>query len=133
MTCTSVCRNKRQTAIEPTIASAILTTVQRKSSRCSRNGFEVSLSGRSRNLKISRRAMIELLRRKRDQSAGSEAGADRERVGVANFVFRDHPAEFTSIYPTTLQNCLALFPFVDRSPLDGADKEKIAKLVRQPR
>ena len=34
--------------------AAIFTIVQRRSSRCSRNGFEVSLSGGSRNEKISR-------------------------------------------------------------------------------
>ena len=36
---------------------AIFTTVHRKSSRCSRNGLVVSLSGNSRNLKMSRSAI----------------------------------------------------------------------------
>src|SRR4029077_7992020 len=37
--------------------TAIFTIVHRKSSRCSRNGLEVSLSGKSRNLKMYRSAI----------------------------------------------------------------------------
>src|SRR4026208_1531161 len=51
---TSVERNVKQTIIAAASVIAIFTIVHRKSSKCSRNGLEVSLSGTSRNLKMSR-------------------------------------------------------------------------------
>ena len=57
MTRTSVERKAKQTIIAAASVIAIFTIIQRKSSKCSRNGFDVSLSGRSRNLKMSRSAI----------------------------------------------------------------------------
>jgi len=57
ITRTSVERNAKQTIIATPIVRAIFTMVQRKSSRCSRNGLDVSVSGGSRNLKMSRSAI----------------------------------------------------------------------------
>ena len=54
---TSVERNAKQTIMVTPRVRAIFTMVHRKSSRCSRNGFDVSVSGGSRNLKMSRRAI----------------------------------------------------------------------------
>src|SRR4029453_10092739 len=51
---TSVERNAKQKIIAAATLIAIFTIVHRKSSKCSRNGLEVSLSGTSRNLKMSR-------------------------------------------------------------------------------
>src|SRR5207247_29632 len=63
-------RNTKQMIIATTSVIAIFTMVQRKSSRCSRNGLDVSLSGSSRNLKMSLSAigsMIGLARYSTDQ------------------------------------------------------------------
>src|SRR5256886_6678514 len=50
-------RNAKQPIIAMPSVRAIFTMLQRRSSRCSRNGLEVSLSGGSRNLKMSRSAI----------------------------------------------------------------------------
>src|SRR6266542_4230698 len=57
ITRTSVERNRKQTIIATPSVIDIFTMVHRKSSKCSRNGLEVSLSGKSRNLKMSCSAM----------------------------------------------------------------------------
>ena len=58
MICTRVDRKAKQSTIATSSVIAIFTIVQRRSSRCSRNGFDVSLSGKSRNLKMPRNAMV---------------------------------------------------------------------------
>ena len=57
MICTSADRNTKPITIAIRRVIAIFTIVHRRSSRCSRNGLEVSLSGNSRNLKRLRKAM----------------------------------------------------------------------------
>ena len=54
MTSTSRCRKAKQSIIATKRTIAIFTIVQRRSSRCSRKGFEVSLSGGSRKAKMLR-------------------------------------------------------------------------------
>src|ERR1700730_14037396 len=65
MTWTRADRNAKQITIAIRSVMAIFTIVHRRSSRCSRNGFDVSLSGSSRNLKRLRKDMgfVEALNR----------------------------------------------------------------------
>src|SRR5436309_10928512 len=89
MTCTSVVRKTKQSTIATTSVIAIFTIVQRRSSRCSRNGFEVSLSGASRNRKMSRSVIGSV-----ENSAATHARKHRERVCIADLLARDHLLEF---------------------------------------
>src|SRR5688572_10630823 len=107
MICTSEARKTKLRIIAARSVIAIFTIVHRRSSRCSRNGLEVSLSGRSRNLKTSRRAMG-LVFAEGKNAAGNEAGKQRQRVGVANFVGRDHAAQFLCTEGAAIEDRLGL-------------------------
>src|SRR6267154_4014603 len=84
MTRTSIPRKAKQIIIARIRVIAIFTIVQRRSSRCSRNGLDVSLSGSSRNLKISRSAILPV--RQLDNSFRDQTCPHAESVGVANGV-----------------------------------------------
>src|SRR6266404_675814 len=129
MTVTKVWRKRKQTIIAASNTIAIFTTVQRRSSRCSRNGFDVSLSGTSRNLKMSRSTMI-LTRAKRDQTAGGEPRADGERIRIANLVFRNHSAQFQRFNGPAFENSFAFLAFVRLRATHRPDEKKITVLVR---
>src|SRR3954452_20180741 len=89
MTCTRVERKAKQTIIATISVIAIFTIVQRRSSRCSRNGFEVSLSGASRNRKMSRSVIGSV-----ENSARTDAREHRQRVGITDLLAGDQPFEF---------------------------------------
>src|SRR5688500_13984930 len=129
---TSDVRKTKQRIIAMMSVTAIFTIVHRRSSRCSRNGLEVSLSGRSRNLKTSRRAMGLNFAEGKDP-AGQEAGADRQRIRVANFVLRDHAAQFVRAKSAAIED---RFRFV-AAMTGGAfphwlGKKKIPAFIRKP-
>src|SRR5436189_2046681 len=65
---TSVERNAKQMIIAAASVIAIFTIIHRRSSKCSRNGLEVSLSGTSRNLKTSFSVMRWILAAKYNDS-----------------------------------------------------------------
>src|ERR1700682_506780 len=120
ITCTSVVRNAKQTIMAATSVIAIFTMVQRRSSRCSRNGFDDSLSGISRNLKMSCSAMLnrqftrESFRSrsagfKREKTAHGQARGHAQRVGIANFILRNHAREFGHAERSTIND---LFGFL---------------------
>src|SRR5881398_3071000 len=81
----------KQTIMATTSVIAIFTIVQRRSSRCSRNGLEVSLSGSSRNLKMSRSAMLP--GRQLDDSFRDQTRPHAQRIGIANGVVRNHGSD----------------------------------------
>src|ERR1700757_4899232 len=85
---TSADRNAKHTIIAIVSVIAIFTIVHRRSSRCSRNGLEVSLSGSSRNLKMSRSAMLP--GRQLDDSFRDQTRPHAQGIGVANGVVGDH-------------------------------------------
>src|SRR5260370_5145327 len=129
ITRTRIERKARQTIIARTRVIAIFTTVQRRSSRCSRNGLEVSLSGNSRNLKMSRKAMSQSAHVQRNETGCGKARANSKRVGIANLILRGHSAQFRSGNPSTFENRLALLPLVRIGCLNRTGQEKIAMLV----
>src|SRR5205807_8244470 len=91
MTRTSTPRKPKQRIIATTSVIAILTMVQRRSSKCSRNGLDVSLSGNSRNLKRSRSAISGL-----DNNLAREETCPRAQgIGIVNRVVRDHPLDLS--------------------------------------
>src|SRR6266480_1737403 len=126
-------RNAKQTSIARTRVIAIFTTVHRKSSRCSRNGFDVSLSGNSRNLKMSRKAMSGSVRGQRNEAVDGESGTNSKCIGIANLILRDHSAQFRSGNRSTFENRLALLSLVHIGCLNRPGQEKIAMLVCQTR
>src|SRR5438105_7909233 len=126
---TSVDRKAKQMIIATTSVIDILTMVQRKSSRCSRNGFDVSLSGNSRNLKMSCNAMSRSVRAQRNQTASGKSRANSKRVGIANLILCDHPAQLRGGNRATFKNRLALLALVDIGSLNRTGQEKIAMLV----
>src|SRR5439155_7303874 len=131
MTRTSVERKAKQTIIARRRAIAIFTTAHRRSSRCSRNGFDVSLSGNSRNLKMSRKAMSRSARVQRKKTARSQPRTNGERVRIANLVLRNHSPEFIGRYGATFENRFTFFPIVNRGTFDRPHQKKIAMLVGQ--
>src|SRR5207248_6733554 len=84
---TSVPRKAKHKIIATIRVIAIFTIVQRRSSRCSRKGLEVSLSGSSRNLKISLSAILPGLQL--DDSFRDQTCPCAESVSVANGVVRN--------------------------------------------
>src|SRR4029450_9221819 len=96
--CVTRTRNERKAKpiiIAMTSVIAIFTIVHRRSSRCSRNGLVVSLSGNSRNLKMSRSAIgsktlfanyFGVTRLEGEKTVRGQTDAKAQRVGVANFV-----------------------------------------------
>src|SRR2546423_4870404 len=129
MTCTSIERKAKHAIIARRRAIAIFTTVHRRSSRCSRNGFDVSLSGNSRNLKMSCNAMSRSVRAQRNQTASSKSRANSKCVGIANLILRDHPAQLRGGNRATFKNRLALLALVDIGSLNPTGQENIAMLV----
>src|SRR6266542_4449634 len=124
---TSVERNRKQTIIATPSVIATFTMVHRKSSKCSRNGLEVSLSGRSRNLKMSRSAIGWKNQRR--------ASDRRPRANsVAQFVLRDHAANLLHSKFATIENrfrflsSLGLF-----TPLNWTCHKEVAALIRESR
>ncbi len=104
MICTSEVRKAKQRIIAAKSVIAIFTTVQRRSSRCSRNGLAVSDSGISRNLKKLRTAMWKPLRAEREQPVRHQAGTDRESVRVANLVGGNHLPNFPRTKRAAFEN-----------------------------
>src|SRR3954462_13780528 len=97
---TSVVRKTKQSTIATRSVIAIFTIVQRRSSRCSRNGFEVSLSGASRNRKMSRSVIGSV-----ENSARTDAREHRQRVGITDLLAGDHPFEFGKGEFATVEDC----------------------------
>src|SRR5205814_6750683 len=85
---TSVPRKAKHKIIAAIKVIAIFTIVQRRSSRCSRKGLEVSLSGSSRNLKISRSTILP--GRQLDDSFRDQTCPCAVSVSVANGVVRNN-------------------------------------------
>src|SRR5205807_3411162 len=112
---TSVPRKAKQKIIATIRVIAIFTIVHRKSSRCSRKGLEVSLSGSSRNLKISRSAILPV--RQLDDSFRDQTCPDAESVGVANGVVRYHAGDLHRRKFAAFQNH---FRIVEGVGLNGA-------------
>src|ERR1700680_2817010 len=140
---TSVDRKAKQIIIASTSVIDILTMVQRKSSRCSRNGFDVSISGSSRNLKMSRSAMESTITRKsfRSQSAGVErkktarrqSRPHAQRVRVTNLVLRDHAPNFLHTKCAAIENRFRFIAHVASTRLDWSRQKKVAMFVSKPR
>src|SRR5437868_4985535 len=135
-TWTRVERNAKQTIIAMPSARAIFTMLQRKSSKCSRNGLDVSVSGGSRNLKMSRSAIGtgSSAQGERQKTASSERGANAERVSVANFIVCDHAPNFLHTKLTAIEN---RFAFITVRPLfarlNWTRQKEIAALIRKAR
>src|SRR5437870_6749757 len=133
---TRAARNAKQTIIAIPSVIAIFTMVHRKSSKCSRNGLEVSLSGRSRNLKISRSAILmkKSTKRQRQKTTRRERRANAQCIGVANFVLRDHAANLLHSKFAAIENrfrflsSLGLF-----TPLNRTCQKEVAALIRESR
>src|ERR1051326_4955664 len=102
MTRTSAPRNAKHIIMATISVIAIFTIVHRKSSRCSRNGLEVSLSGSSRNLKMSRSAMLP--GRQLDNSFRGQPRPHAQGIGVANGVVGDHGVDLCRRKLATFQN-----------------------------
>src|SRR4029453_5018561 len=133
---TSVDRNAKQTIIATPSVSAIFTMVQRKSSRCSRNGLDVSISGGSRNLKMSRSAIgpETLSRRERQKAASGERGVNAKRVGVANFIVRNHATNLLAAEFAAIQNRFAFIPVRALcAGLNWTGQKEITALIGKPR
>src|SRR5262249_61274697 len=96
------------------------------------NGFEVSLSGNSRNLKMSRNAMAQSGGPERNETARRQARANCQRVGVANLVFGNHLRQFVGGNGATFQNRFAFFALVHFRALNGPGPKKIAMLIGHP-
>src|SRR5437867_10432605 len=119
---TSSDRNAKQMIIATTSVIAIFTMVQRRSSRCSRNGLDVSLSGSSRNLKISRSAILPV--RQLDNSFRDQTCPHAESVGVANCVVRYHGGDLRRRKFAAFQNHPRIIVSVMLdSALDGTGKK----------
>src|SRR6187399_1445255 len=103
MMCTSDDLNAKEATIAIRSVIAIFTIVHRRSSRCSRNGFDVSLSGTSRNLKRLRNAMG-LNRIQREKTACHEAGANTQGIRVADLIAVDHSGQLISAKRPTIEN-----------------------------
>src|SRR5947207_7125288 len=112
---TSVPRKAKHKIIATIRVIAIFTIVQRRSSRCSRKGLEVSLSGSSRNLKISRSAILP--RRQLDDSFRDQTCPRAESVGIANGVVRYHGGDLRRRKFAAFQNH---FRIVEGVMLNGA-------------
>src|SRR5207237_7854397 len=119
---TSVPRKAKQKIIATIRVIAIFTIVHRRSSRCSRKGLEVSLSGSSRNLKISRSAILPV--RQLDNSFRDQTCPQAESVGVANGVVRYHGGDLRRRKFAAFQNHLRILVSVMLdSALDGTGKK----------
>src|SRR5205807_273397 len=142
ITRTSVERNRKQTIIATPSVIAIFTMVHRKSSKCSRNGLEVSLSGRSRNLKMSRsaigsiiysRTISEVGRLKRDKAARCQPGANAKSIAVANLILGDHAVNFGNRERTAIQNRFRFVAHIIRDRHDRTRQKEVAPLIRESR
>src|SRR5437763_16295435 len=119
---TSVPRRAKQIIIAAIRVIAIFTMVQGRASRCSRKGLEVSLSGSSRKLKISRSAILAV--RQLDNSFGDQTCPHAESVGVANGVVRYHGGDLRRRKFAAFQNHLRIIVSVMLdSALDGTGKK----------
>src|SRR5206468_8476949 len=178
ITRTRVERKAKQTIIATPRVMATFTMVHRKSSRCSRNGLEVSLSGKSRNLKMSRSAIGQKFGRcghqkrredahallKLTRNGGSRSrwfrakrlGSARrlrialisarkktarqyprpqaKRIGIANFVLRDHAANLLYGKLAAIEN---RFRFISirrlLTSLHRPRQKKVAALIGESR
>src|SRR5438067_12747104 len=118
---TSVPRKAKQIIIAAIRVIAIFTIVQRRSSRCSRKGLDVSLSGNSRNLKISRSALLPV--RQLDNFFRDQTCPHAERVGVANGVVCYHGDDLRRRKFVPFQNHFRIILSVSSDgPLDGGGK-----------
>src|SRR6266478_3989641 len=139
---TSVDRKAKQMIIATTSVIDILTMVQRKSSRCSRNGFDVSLSGSSRNLKMSCSAIGSTITREsfrsqsasveRKKTARRESRPHAQRVCVANFVPGDHAPNFLHAKCAAIENRFRFIAHVVSARLDWSCQKKVAMFVSKP-
>src|SRR5438067_8748276 len=139
---TRVERNAKQTTIATASVIAIFTIIHRKSSRCSRNGFEVSLSGRSRNLKMSRsaigsiiysRTISKLARLEREKTARGQPGTNSKSISIANFVLGNHATNLRNTKCAAIQDRFRFVAHIVRRLHDRAGKEKVAALVGKAR
>src|SRR5438874_13719720 len=125
---TSVPRKAKQKIIATIRVIAIFTIVQRRSSRCSRKGLEVSLSGSSRNLKISRSAILPGLQL--DDSFRDQTCPRAESVSVANGVVRNHGGELRRRKFAAVQNHVRIvIGVISKGALDGTGEESKLALV----
>src|SRR4029077_5510516 len=131
MTRTSVPRKAKQIIIAAIRVIAIFTIVQRRSSRCSRKGLDVSLSGNSRNLKISRSAILPV--RQLNNSFREQTCPHAESVGVANCVVRYHGGDLRRRKFAAFQNHFRIIVSVMLDgALDGTGKKWKSARVGDP-
>src|SRR5713101_2098991 len=139
---TRVERNAKQTTIATVSVIAIFTIIQRKSSRCSRNGFEVSLSGRSRNLKMSvsaigstiySRTISESARLEREKTARGQPGTNSKSISIADFVLGNHATNFRNTECAAIQDRFRFIAHIVRRLHDRESKKKVAALVGEAR
>src|SRR6516225_4745799 len=96
----------------------------------SRSGACIMRTSADRNAK--HHWMEESARRERQKAARCERGANTQRVCVANFVLRDHSANFLHAKFATIEN---RFSFVSRrelsTELNWTRQKKVASLIRE--
>jgi len=83
---------------------------------------------------MSRSAIGWKKQRERHKTACCERGANTQRIGVANFVLRDHAANFLHRKFAAIEN---RFSFVSRralfTPLNRTCEKKVAALISKSR
>src|ERR1700676_2274692 len=132
---TSADRNAKHTTIAIRSVIAIFTIVHRRSSRCSRNGFDVSLSGNSRNLKRLRKAIrIEnLLATEGEKPARHQTRAKAKGICVTDFVGVDHAAQFMGAERLAIENRFGIVADMAlRTRPNRGRTQKISTFVGKP-
>src|SRR5436190_3757508 len=134
MMCTSDDRKAKEATIAIRSVSAIFTIVHLRSSRCSRNGFDVSLSGTSRNLKILRSAIRKLRAIEGKKPPCHEARAHTQGTRVADFIVVDHPAQLISAKRPAIETRFGLVSrMVLRTQANRTCQKEISLLVGKAR
>src|SRR4051794_18536884 len=129
---TNEVRKAKQPIIVTPKVRAILTMVHRRSSRCSRNGLEVSLSGSSRNLKMSRSAIrLRSCAWKRKESAGGKSSAHTQSVPIADVILCDHVREFLNAEGTTFNDAFTFLRSVHRRGANRLSQKEVAMFIRE--
>src|SRR4029450_6766775 len=73
-------------------------------------------------------------RRERQKTASSERGANAKRVGVANFIVRDHATNLLAGESTAIENRFAFIPVRPLcAGLNWTGQKKITALIGKPR
>src|SRR3954452_3017502 len=131
ITRTSVVRKARAKIMATRSVIAIFTIVQRRSSRCSRNGLDESDSGASRKAKILRSAIVDSAGFELDQPPCHQPGANAQGIGVANLVARDHLLQFCNRKRATLADRFVRVDLLVPQRLHRAGKKHVLALIRE--